>query len=209
MAAQTLSQISYSSITFSTAREFCANVDLFDYEVKQSFTDLDEAVEKFSTIYRIPPEKNPALRVHLQGCLLEENGKIVSNRTRKAAKIWWTKTRTLKKSGQSSIETEKTKYRKLLAKRVLFLGVCIVLLFVIAGIALTLGSADMSFFEAYEAVFAKILPKWFHVSPLADTVVWTLRLPRILLAVLAGATLAMGGSTTQAILRNPLATPTL
>jgi len=83
----------------------------------------------------------------------------------------------------------------------------LVLLFVVAGIALALGSADMTFLDAYAAVFARAFPNTFHVSELADTVVWTLRLPRILLAVFAGAVLAMGGCITQTTLRNPIATP--
>jgi iron complex transport system permease protein len=105
------------------------------------------------------------------------------------------------------VDQEKRKYRRLVAKRGLFLGFCIVLLFVVAGIALALGSADMSFFDAYAAVLARAFPNWFHVTPLADTVVWTLRLPRILLAIFAGAALAIGGATTQDTLRNPIATP--
>ncbi|MCW4011023.1 MAG: iron ABC transporter permease [Candidatus Bathyarchaeota archaeon] len=106
-----------------------------------------------------------------------------------------------------NVEEEKQKYRKLLFRRLLFLVLCVVLLFVVAGISLALGSASLSFFEAYSAVFGKFFPNWFSVTPLADTVVWHLRLPRMLLAILVGATLAMSGSTTQALLRNPLATP--
>ncbi len=107
----------------------------------------------------------------------------------------------------SNVDEEKRKYRRLVAKRGLFLGLSLILLFVVAGIALSLGSADMTFFDAYAAVFARAFPNTFHVSGLADTVVWTLRLPRIFLAVFAGAALAMGGSITQATLRNPIATP--
>jgi iron complex transport system permease protein len=107
----------------------------------------------------------------------------------------------------NAAEEEKKKYRRLLAKRGIFIGICIILLFIVAGVALALGSASISFFDAYTAILAKVFPNWFHVSSLADTVVWTLRLPRILLAIFAGATLAMGGATTQAILRNPIATP--
>jgi iron complex transport system permease protein len=104
-------------------------------------------------------------------------------------------------------EEEKRKYKKLQFKRVAFLVFCAVLLFVVAGISLALGSASLSFFDAYAAVFGKFLPGWFTVSDLANNVVWNLRLPRMLLAVLAGAVFAMSGSTTQAILRNPIATP--
>lgn len=107
----------------------------------------------------------------------------------------------------SDAETEKKKYKKLLAKRVGFLGACVILLFIVAGISLALGSASISFTEAYSAVFSRLFPDWLTVSKLADTVVWHLRLPRILVAILAGAIFAMSGSTTQAILRNPLATP--
>lgn len=106
-----------------------------------------------------------------------------------------------------SVDDEKQKYRKLVLRRSLFIVFCVVLLFITAGVSLALGSAEMSFLDAYAAVFGRFFPDWLPVTPLADTVVWTLRLPRMLLAVLAGAALAMSGSTTQAILRNSLATP--
>ncbi|MCX8150007.1 MAG: iron ABC transporter permease [Candidatus Bathyarchaeota archaeon] len=108
---------------------------------------------------------------------------------------------------QDGVTEEKRKYRRLLLRRSLFLIFCVILLLTVAGVSLALGSAEMSFFDAYAAIFGRFFPNIFHVTPLADTVVWTLRLPRMLLAVLAGAAFAMAGSTTQAILRNPLATP--
>jgi iron complex transport system permease protein len=104
-------------------------------------------------------------------------------------------------------ESEKRKYRRLVTKRLLFFASCVVLLFIIIGVSIALGSASISISDAYAAIFGKFFPNWFSVNPLADTVVWTLRLPRTLLAVLAGSALAMSGSTTQAILRNSIATP--
>jgi len=47
------------------------------------------------------------------------------------------------------------------------------------------------------------------VSATWQTIVWDVRLPRVLLAGLAGATLAMSGATYQAVFRNPLAEPYL
>jgi iron complex transport system permease protein len=111
------------------------------------------------------------------------------------------------KHDADSVGEEKKKYRRLQAKRGLFLVACVVLLLVVAGVALALGSASMSFLDAYAAVLGRAFPGWFNVSSLADNVVWNLRLPRILLAIFSGAALAMGGITTQAILRNPIATP--
>jgi iron complex transport system permease protein len=40
-----------------------------------------------------------------------------------------------------------------------------------------------------------------------ETIIWHLRFPRVLLAVLVGATLSLGGLVFQALLRNPLAEP--
>ncbi|MBU0988924.1 MAG: iron ABC transporter permease, partial [Proteobacteria bacterium] len=39
------------------------------------------------------------------------------------------------------------------------------------------------------------------------TIIWRIRFPRVLLAVLVGATLSIGGLVFQALLRNPLAEP--
>jgi iron complex transport system permease protein len=106
-----------------------------------------------------------------------------------------------------TVSEEKRKYKKLTLRRVFFIASCVVGLIVVSGVYLAIGSASMTFLDAYAAVFARIFPGSFSVSTLADTVVWTLRLPRLLLGILAGATLAMSGSTTQEILRNPIATP--
>ncbi|MBO1518627.1 vitamin B12 ABC transporter permease BtuC [Oceanisphaera pacifica] len=50
---------------------------------------------------------------------------------------------------------------------------------------------------------------WQPVSPLEKQVFWQLRLPRTLLAVLVGASLALCGAVLQVLLHNPLAEPGL
>ncbi|MDR2699935.1 MAG: iron ABC transporter permease [Nitrososphaerota archaeon] len=112
-----------------------------------------------------------------------------------------------KSNQELMVESEKKKYRKVIVKRVFFIIASVVMMFVLVGVALAFGSADITFLEAYSAVFARAFPNLFHTSPLADTVVWTLRLPRILLTIFAGAVLAMSGCTSQTVLRNPIATP--
>lgn len=47
------------------------------------------------------------------------------------------------------------------------------------------------------------------VSPVASMIVTELRFPRALMAMLVGAALAVGGTITQAVMRNPLAEPAL
>jgi len=41
----------------------------------------------------------------------------------------------------------------------------------------------------------------------AQTILWKIRFPRVMLAALVGATLSLGGMVFQALLRNPLAEP--
>jgi ABC-type Fe3+-siderophore transport system permease subunit len=47
------------------------------------------------------------------------------------------------------------------------------------------------------------------LTPLQSTIVWTLRAPRMVLGLLAGAMLAVAGGTYQGVFRNPLADPYL
>ena len=46
-------------------------------------------------------------------------------------------------------------------------------------------------------------------QPMDMTIIWTLRLPRILLALLAGVALALAGALLQRALRNPMASPSI
>jgi len=48
---------------------------------------------------------------------------------------------------------------------------------------------------------------WESHGSTVDTILWKLRIPRVCLAMLAGAALSLGGMTFQAMFRNPLATP--
>lgn len=56
----------------------------------------------------------------------------------------------------------------------------------------------------WHAVPQIITPDW---SPTEDQIVWMFRLPRVLLAVIVGAALAVSGTALQAMVRNPLADP--
>ena len=48
-----------------------------------------------------------------------------------------------------------------------------------------------------------------HLSGTSDTIVWQIRLPRVLLAALVGGSLALSGAAYQGVFRNPLADPYL
>ena len=81
-------------------------------------------------------------------------------------------------------------------------------LFVIAAAA-SLGSSGISLSDTLLILLHKIfrLPLKAGIDPKNVSIVWLLRLPRVLLAFITGGCLAMSGAVTQSVLRNPLASP--
>jgi len=78
-------------------------------------------------------------------------------------------------------------------------------------VAAALGPADVDPLTAWRIVASHLTPGvpaggWSHVQGL---IVWDIRIPRALLAALVGAALALVGATLQAMVRNPLADPTI
>ena len=76
----------------------------------------------------------------------------------------------------------------------------IFLLFISSMFALHVGMTEISVWQAWRDL-------WVDERSLAEVVVWDIRLPRVLLALLVGATLGMAGAAMQGLLRNPLAEP--
>ena len=98
-------------------------------------------------------------------------------------------------------------YKKFIGRKVLFILLLFPILGLIVGVSTSLGSAHISVWEAYSAIFHRFLPDYFTTSWLADICVWHLRLPRITLGIAAGFGLGLAGAVFQGILRNPLASP--
>jgi iron complex transport system permease protein len=84
----------------------------------------------------------------------------------------------------------------------------IISLFLIAAAA-SLGSSSISLGDTVLVILHEVfgLPLKAGVDPKIVSIVWLLRLPRVLLAFTVGGCLAMGGAVCQSILRNPLASP--
>ena len=74
------------------------------------------------------------------------------------------------------------------------------------GLVMILGLAWGSTGEHLMAVFKAVLSGNLRES-VHWTIIWQIRLPRVLLAAAVGATLGVGGLVFQAMLRNPLAEP--
>jgi iron complex transport system permease protein len=78
-------------------------------------------------------------------------------------------------------------------------------------LAVAVGPVGISVHDVVGTLLAHVPLLHAHTSvpPLEQAIVWQLRLPRVLLAVLVGAMLSAGGSAYQGVLRNSLADPYL
>lgn len=95
----------------------------------------------------------------------------------------------------------KDKNRKVLAIVSIFVAMLITAL-----ISVSLGAGSPRFIEAINVIVAKLFPS-FNFDPgskVTQIIILDLRLPRIALAIVAGAGLAASGAVMQGVLRNPL-----
>lgn len=74
---------------------------------------------------------------------------------------------------------------------------------VAAIIAIGLGSVSISITEILKTLFSS------SSTDINDTIIWEIRLPRVMLALIIGANIAISGALLQAVMGNPLADPGL
>jgi len=90
-----------------------------------------------------------------------------------------------------------------LVTRLLVTGACLSVLLLLAMLAgLAAGSSGMKLAALWQAITA---PE--SADTMLKAIIWKIRLPRVFMAIIAGATLSLGGLVFQALLRNPLAEP--
>ena len=106
----------------------------------------------------------------------------------------------------TTITELKRHYQKGKRRKVFAILSLLVALFAVVIISISFGAGSPRFNEVMQILLAKIFPSLYSDagSRLAQTIVLELRLPRVILAVLAGAGLAASGATMQGVLRNPL-----
>lgn len=87
-----------------------------------------------------------------------------------------------------------------LNKKYLTIGTSLILLIVLLVLLTTVGSVNLSFGEIISALIN-------DDNKMVTTIVYKMRLPRNILAVLVGANLAVSGILLQSVMKNPLADP--
>lgn len=100
-----------------------------------------------------------------------------------------------------SNNTVLAEYQKGIYYKLIFGLACIILLLLISVYALAVGSYNLSVAEVVNILLLK------ETGTTSYNVIWNIRIPRILTAIVAGAGLAVAGAAMQSLLRNPLASP--
>lgn len=91
-------------------------------------------------------------------------------------------------------------YLRYRSTKALFLVASAVLLLVLGIMSIRLGATGLGYSQIFEYLL-------FPDGSWNSTVIWSLRLPRIIAAVLGGAALGIAGTVMQCILRNDMASP--
>ena len=94
-----------------------------------------------------------------------------------------------------------------LGRLLLRCSVLAIILFVVVVIALKLGAVQVSLYGLGRDLIRVLLGQSSAISSNYGMIVVDIRLPRILLAIVVGASLSVAGASFQALLRNPLADP--
>ncbi|MGB9792419.1 MAG: FecCD family ABC transporter permease [Thermacetogeniaceae bacterium] len=100
-------------------------------------------------------------------------------------------------------------YGRYVWRKVSFILVLAILLVLVAMVATATGASGISVRDVCCVIARKLVPGLHAVprSEIAEAVVFDLRLPRIVLAILAGISLGGAGAVMQGVLRNPLVSP--
>ena len=104
----------------------------------------------------------------------------------------------------------KHEHRRSNRKKLIFILVLIPVVILLLAVGAQTGSASISVPDVFSTVLHRFWPDTFaSAGDSAYKIIWDLRLPRVLMALLAGFGLAGTGCVMQSALKNPLADPLL
>jgi iron complex transport system permease protein len=97
--------------------------------------------------------------------------------------------------------------RLTLRRLLITLSLLTLLLLIVCALSLAVGSEHISLATVATVIASEVAGRTSDVPMEQQTIIATIRLPRVLMAITVGAALAVAGAAYQALLRNPLADP--
>lgn len=94
------------------------------------------------------------------------------------------------------------RYKKIIVKRVFWLVVLLLAILISLLVDLSLGSSGLGIIDLLHILFTPETASKTH-----QIIIWDIRLPQALIAILVGASLGLAGAEMQTVLNNPLASP--
>ncbi len=109
-------------------------------------------------------------------------------------------------------EQMKEEYSRYTSRRLLFIGIFAVILIFLFLLSIAVGTRSLSIGEVYSYLIDHLSGRTYdrvleYEMWYDDNIVWNYRLPRVIFAILAGASLAVAGAAMQSVMKNPLADP--
>lgn len=102
----------------------------------------------------------------------------------------------------------RSRYEQANRKKWMILFICVAAMAALGLYCITIGVADTSFLQVFKAVSAWAGGRLGEgEDAAADKIIVLMRLPRIVIAVVAGTGLSVSGAAMQAVTRNPLVSP--
>ena len=92
----------------------------------------------------------------------------------------------------------------------IFLVITTALLLIVMLLGVTIGSVQIPFSSVLRAIVEGVQPLHSSAAGVSDptfTIVWLLRMPRVVMAAIVGAALGVAGAQMQGLFQNPLASP--
>ncbi|MGI6472306.1 MAG: FecCD family ABC transporter permease [Candidatus Methanomethylophilaceae archaeon] len=102
----------------------------------------------------------------------------------------------------NSKSLQKKMYLSSARKKIMFILLCAILTVIVFIYYLKVGFYSTTMSDIFEIISAHFTGK--EVDYQADLIIWGKRIPRAIMAVFCGASLAVGGAVIQTVLRNPL-----
>jgi iron complex transport system permease protein len=99
-------------------------------------------------------------------------------------------------------------YKKFKFKKTLFIIFMTAIIIIFSLFAITVGPLDITIHDSYQVILHKIFPNLVESpSESIEGIIWLVRVPRVLTALIVGFSLAVAGAIMQPALRNPMASP--